>query len=628
MLKPKNKRVLPILSSLAVIILSSICFFIIYQSGISIFTSSQINQLDIVSPQTFNLKVLTIGINPQENSEKLVPKYFEREASTIEAQSFNWAIDAFARLSNNKIRYTIVQHLEITEFPKLPDNSPVFDMAGYDRCRNQDDPSDAVYCDERKWAFSYKKFFEDFGICTLANQYNVDEIWMMTPPYIGKWESLFIGPTLGYTINGVSEISATCNKLYPVMGPTYDRPETLLHNFSHRFEGNIEYILTNVKSEEKINNWQKFSGFASQQIGCGNGHKPKNFRFDYDYGNPATADFTCADWSNFPNYTNAKVNIGCSAWGCNDAGWQEYWFSSIPNRDGNATLKNNRDADVPILRNWWNYLLKPSESIAFFAQSRDLEPTIVATATVTITTSPTVPATTTAPLTCTSFTYSNWASCLNGNQNRTVITALPNNCSGGNPIIIQSCTISTVIPTTTVSVTPTNSGPPVVIIPTTITTTTVPSTTPTIIPTATVSACLEYTYSEWNACKNGKQQRQLITASPLNCVQDTGSMVLEKSCSNNTLYCTDIEYDWSPCENNTQQRIIKSKSPISCIANETAVSRSCNLQNSTVIPGNTTEELPNIENPNKGIILTGVAIIGILGLTTLAYNVRLLILRK
>ncbi len=50
--------------------------------------------------------------------------------------------------------------------------------------------------------------------------------------------------------------------------------------------------------------------------------------------------------------------------------------------------------------------------------------------------------------TCTSFTYStSWSTCVNSLQTRTVVTSLPTGCTGGNPIISQSCTMPTSAPT-------------------------------------------------------------------------------------------------------------------------------------------------------------------------------------
>jgi len=41
--------------------------------------------------------------------------------------------------------------------------------------------------------------------------------------------------------------------------------------------------------------------------------------------------------------------------------------------------------------------------------------------------------------TCTSFTYSAWSTCSGGTQTRTVISSSPTGCTGGNPILSQSC---------------------------------------------------------------------------------------------------------------------------------------------------------------------------------------------
>ncbi len=45
--------------------------------------------------------------------------------------------------------------------------------------------------------------------------------------------------------------------------------------------------------------------------------------------------------------------------------------------------------------------------------------------------------------TCTSFNYSYWSTCVNGQQTRTVTSSSPSGCSGGSPVLSQSCTIST-----------------------------------------------------------------------------------------------------------------------------------------------------------------------------------------
>jgi len=46
------------------------------------------------------------------------------------------------------------------------------------------------------------------------------------------------------------------------------------------------------------------------------------------------------------------------------------------------------------------------------------------------------------PTTCTSFTYSVWSICSSGNQSRTITSFSPTGCTGGNPQLTQSCTVT------------------------------------------------------------------------------------------------------------------------------------------------------------------------------------------
>lgn len=45
------------------------------------------------------------------------------------------------------------------------------------------------------------------------------------------------------------------------------------------------------------------------------------------------------------------------------------------------------------------------------------------------------------PLTCASFTYSDWGACTNGQQTRTVVISSPSGCTGGSPVVTQACTV-------------------------------------------------------------------------------------------------------------------------------------------------------------------------------------------
>jgi hypothetical protein len=94
------------------------------------------------------------------------------------------------------------------------------------------------------------------------------------------------------------------------------------------------------------------------------------------------------------------------------------------------------------------------------------------------------------PATCSSFTYSGWGACQPGNtQTRTVTASSPAGCTGGAPVLSQSCTY--VPPTTT---------------------------------------CTSFTYSAWGACQSNDTQTRTVTASsPAGC--GGGSPVLSQSCT-------------------------------------------------------------------------------------------------
>ncbi|MHB8660392.1 MAG: putative glycoside hydrolase [Minisyncoccota bacterium] len=66
---------------------------------------------------------------------------------------------------------------------------------------------------------------------------------------------------------------------------------------------------------------------------------------------------------------------------------------------------------------------------------------------------------TSAPITCTSFTYSPWNACLQSNtQTRTVISALPQGCTGGIPMLAEVCMYTPPAPSVSSSVGTTTSG--------------------------------------------------------------------------------------------------------------------------------------------------------------------------
>ena len=136
--------------------------------------------------------------------------------------------------------------------------------------------------------------------------------------------------------------------------------------------------------------------------------------------------------------------------------------------------------------------------------------------------------------TCTSFTYSAWSTCINGIQTRTVTSSFPAGCTGGNPILTQTCTplctesdwIYTLSPTVCPSTglqtktwTKIGSCSGGVNHPS----------TEIISCTPNVTTCTSFNYTNWSTCINGIQTRVIISSFPINCTG--GNPITTQQCN-------------------------------------------------------------------------------------------------
>jgi len=193
---------------------------------------------------------------------------------------------------------------------------------------------------------------------------------------------------------------------------------------------------------------------------------------------------------------------------------------------------------------------------------------------------PAGPGVSTGSTTCTSFTYSGWGVCQSNNtQTRTVATSSPAGCTGGAPVLSQSCTY--VPPACTYNYsnwgacqsngTQTRTA---ISSPAGCTGTPILSQSCTYVPT-----CSSFTYSSWGACQSdGKQTRTVATSSPAGCTG--GTPVLSQSCTYvpPVTACTSFTYSaWGACQSdNTQTRTVATSSPAGCTGGTpAALSQSC-----------------------------------------------------
>ncbi|MFH1890490.1 MAG: hypothetical protein ABIJ91_02925 [Candidatus Kuenenbacteria bacterium] len=210
----------------------------------------------------------------------------------------------------------------------------------------------------------------------------------------------------------------------------------------------------------------------------------------------------------------------------------------------------------------------------------------------------------TVPFECTYYRYSNWSTCsVNGQQTRTLISAGPSGCSGGNPVLTQSCTYTPPICTSwtysgwslcsndnqqtrsIISSSPSGcaGGNPVL----------------TQGCTYVLPVCTSWTYSGWSICQsNGVQNRTVVSSSPSGC--SGGNPALTQSCTYTPPICTSWTYsNWSTCVNGQQTRTITSLQPANCTGGSPILNQSCN-STPLCTENNWTSTLTPTNCPNNG----------------------------
>ena len=369
-----------------------VLFFMLFERGVVAAVEDTTN---------YNLRVLFVKLSPVEGGEDMIKHFFgwQFPGKTTDQGlnlGINANINAFKRLSNNRINYEVVKKLDIATFPKYT-NGYVYDFAKYTKCTNGTDT--AGECERQKYYFDHIDWAKSNNICQLARDNNIDEIWMASPPFIATWENFMIGPKEGFNVNGGVYVLPECDKNYVVMSSGWTT-DSFAHIYGHRVESTMNYMTQNWKSEDKISYWEKFAAVSlySQPYGggttvppreayCGNSHFPHNATGHYDTANKTYADSICGDWKNIPNFTGQKVSINCERWGCSDSGiggWGEYWMGSIPREQGGISLISKKGINFVMKNNWWYYLLYPENAIIFVKETTGLlvpTPTLIPTVT-------------------------------------------------------------------------------------------------------------------------------------------------------------------------------------------------------------------------------------------------------
>ena len=202
------------------------------------------------------------------------------------------------------------------------------------------------------------------------------------------------------------------------------------------------------------------------------------------------------------------------------------------------------------------------------------------------------------PVTCTSFTYSTWSPAVcpaNGQQTRTVVSSAPAGCTGGTPVLTQTCTPPPPPPVTCTSFTYSTWSPAVCPANGQQTRTVVSSApagctggTPVLTQTCTPPppppvTCNSFTYSTWSPAvcpASGQQTRTVVSSAPAGCTG--GTPVLTQTCTPPPpppVTCTSFTYNaWSPAvcpTSGLQTRTVAIASPSGCTGGSPVLTQSC-----------------------------------------------------
>jgi hypothetical protein len=318
---------------------------------------------------TFNRKVLVLTFNPYlpSRSKTLIEEKTYAQPADLAQQYIQFLKSA----SHGRLSYSVTSTLEINDtiwFTKADGTNFVYNETTYlDALEGraiphgslEDQKTHPTHQDYNK----YEEFMEDpeYDLCGKANRGEIDEVWIFSGPWFGFYESRLAGPG-GFYYNSAAYPGGTCNQLLPIMGFSYETGYgNGIEAFIHRFESTMDHVYGGRNRQTPVTNWDRFTlnpheAPALAYSGCGWAHYPPNAASDeYDWVNPGTKDSICDDFYAYPNLGDpltVKKPVSCTAWGCSQLGFFDYWLDHIPtfefmNPDGKPN-------------DWWPYLADPN----------------------------------------------------------------------------------------------------------------------------------------------------------------------------------------------------------------------------------------------------------------------------
>lgn len=245
--------------------------------------------------------------------------------------------------SGKTVQYEIKEWQDIDQFPKKQDKFQ-YSEEEFLKCMKSG----------KGWhqpdAFDYQAFIREYKLVERVESGEIDEVWVMSMPYSGMWESTMVGDN-AYECNSDPVAGIKCKRNFVIMGFNYERGVgEMLEDMGHRTESIMWHVYERW-IPKPINTWCKFT-LRDKDIpgesGVGSVHFAPNSTKDYEWGARTYVMSYCDDWLDYPNMTGKKRVVTGSDWGNGDIrGHHRWWLNHLPKAEG-------RGPDGK-LANWWKY---------------------------------------------------------------------------------------------------------------------------------------------------------------------------------------------------------------------------------------------------------------------------------
>lgn len=251
-------------------------------------------------------------------------------------------------VSHGYAEYVIAERILVDEFPAKEDSFR-YSEAEYLRLvrerRGMHEP-DAV---------DYGQILSGFDLPGKINRGEIDEVWTVSFPWAGFYESRMVGPGAFWCNAPPLLDGGQSRRRFIIMAFNYERGVgEMLESYGHRAESILAHAFRAASTNANL--WERFTRHEKSHPGraeAGNVHFAPNSRQDYDWGNPAPVLSRWRAWLNFPDLTGEPQLSDSRDWGDGEIrAHHKWWFHLMPHIAGQS---------LGIANNWWVYIVDPNE---------------------------------------------------------------------------------------------------------------------------------------------------------------------------------------------------------------------------------------------------------------------------